>query len=294
MNTYKIAGIKINIESDNKYLIDRLEPFSECNSEEPDLYAELQRCKHIDEPSGELIVNDFVRWLRKGDGESGFHIYQKDKMSGKIMAHVETDQNWSHNTIKCIDANFDSPKIYTKTKNWMENFSFLLMGILFRNKLINYDGIVIHASSIAWRNKGLLFTAPSGTGKSTHVRLWEKYMGNEVTVVNDDTPAIRFSGETPMLCGTPWSGSSDKFANLQVPVGAIIILQQAPTDNIRKLTPVEALPMLMPRVFLPYFDKQLMVKAYDVIDRIITKVPIYLLNCTPEKTAMELVYECVK
>jgi hypothetical protein len=294
MNTYKIAGITINIESDNSYMINRLEPFSYDADDNPDFFAETQRCNYIKEPTGELIVNDLIRWLRKNNGESGFHVYRKNEKSGKIMAHMETDQDWSHNIIKCMDFSLNSPYIYTKTNNWMENYSFLLMGILFRNRLLKHDGIVIHASSIAWRNKGLLFSAPSGTGKSTHVRIWEKYFGDEVTVVNDDTPAIRYIDGTPMLCGTPWSGSSDKFSNIQVPIKAIVLLEQAPTNSIQKLSPLEALPMIMPRVFLPYFDKDLMERAYDIIDKIITQIPIYILRCTPEKKAMELVYECVK
>ena len=69
--------------------------------------------------------------------------------------------------------------------------------------LINHDGLVIHSSSIAFRDKGIIFTAPSGTGKSTHVNLWEQTFGREVTVVNDDTPAIRFINDVPMLSGTP-------------------------------------------------------------------------------------------
>ena len=69
--------------------------------------------------------------------------------------------------------------------------------------LINHDGLVIHSSSIAFRDKGIIFTAPSGAGKSTHVNLWEQTFGREVTVVNDDTPAIRFINDVPMLSGTP-------------------------------------------------------------------------------------------
>lgn len=292
--TYKIAGLKINMNSDNKYMRSRLKQFESDDPESPDIFAETQRCQYIEEPSGELVVDENVRWLRKSSGDSGFHVYRKNEQSNEVMAHMDINNDWSHNIIKCLNIKLKKEDAHAGMQDWMEYYSFMLMGIVFRNRLLNQDGIVMHASSIAWNNSGILFTAPSGTGKSTHVRLWEKYFADEIKVVNDDTPAIRFFDGTPMLCGTPWSGSSDKFENLQVPIKGIVVLEQAPQNRIRKLSQIEALPRIMPRVFLPYFDKELMEKAYNILEKIIMQVPIYLLECTPEKKAMELVYECMK
>ncbi|HEX3027727.1 MAG TPA: hypothetical protein VHT34_00120 [Clostridia bacterium] len=112
-------------------------------------------------------------------------------------------------------------------------------------------------------------------------------------MVNDDTPAIRFINGVPMLSGTPWSGSSEKFANIQIPVKAIVILEQYPENVIRKLKPVEALPMLMPRCLLPYFDEKTMAIACQLIEKLLAKVDLYHLRCLPDKDAVELVYESV-
>ena len=292
-NTYKIAGINLDIRGDNKYLLNRLKIFEDSNPNRIDLFAEIRRCHYIEKPEGQIVIDEFVKWMKKDDN-GGFHVFRLDTAGRDIMAHMDINKDWSRDIIRCLDIKFDKSGNQAEFGDWMEYYSFMLMGIIFRNRLINMGGIVIHASSIAWRDRGILFTAPSGTGKSTHVRLWEKYLGDEVTVVNDDTPAVRFFDGIPTLCGTPWSGSSDKFANLQVPVGAIVVLRQAPQNSISKLSPLEALPCLMPRAFLPYFDKELMEKAYSVLDMILQKVPVYLLTCTPEKKAMELVYECVK
>ncbi len=293
-NTYKIAGINLAIHSDNRYMINRLKVFEDCKPDNIDLFAETLRCNYIEKPKGQIVIDEFVKWMKKDDDNGGFHVYRMDTNEKEIMAHMDINKDWSRNIIKCLNIKFDKSGNSAEIGDWMEYYSFMLMGIVFRNRLLSMGGIVIHASSIAWKDKGILFTAPSGTGKSTHVCLWEKYHGNEVTVVNDDTPAIRFFDGVPTLCGTPWSGSSDKFANIQVPIGAIVVLKQASANSIVKLSPLEALPLLMPRVFLPYFDAELMEKAYSVLDIILTQVPIYLLACTPEKKAMELVYECVK
>lgn len=293
MFAYNVAGTYINIETNNNYLTNRMKGFLCKKPEKPDISVEINQSSHINKPQGRLLIEDSIRWLRKENENDGFHIYSTDKQQNNILSHIDTNLQWSNANIKCLKQEFDEDAP-SSLKSWSDLFSFMLMGIVFRNNLLNKGGIVMHASSIAWKGKGILFTAPSGTGKSTHVNLWEKYMGDEVTVVNDDTPAIRFKGEEPILCGTPWSGSSDKFVNLEVPIKAIVALSQAPQNSIRKLGIFEALPMVMPRCFLPYFDEELMKKAYDVLEKIIEKIPIYHLQCRPDREAMELVYQCVK
>lgn len=293
MFAYNVAGTNIHVKACNNYLTNRMKDF-ECNENgNPDISVEIAQSSHIKKPQGRLLISESIKWLKKEDKKGGYHLYSTGRGENEILSHIDTNSEWSNANITYLqqDVDDETPDLI---KVWPDMHTFMLLGIIFRNNILNKNGIVIHASSIAWNGKGILFTAPSGTGKSTHVRLWEKYFGESVKVVNDDTPAIRFIDEEPMLCGTPWSGSSDKFANLEVPLKAIVVLNQAPQNNIRKLEIFEALPMVMPRCFLPYFDEELMKKAYDVLEKIINKVPIYHLNCTPDKEAMELVYECVK
>lgn len=285
---YNIANRNINIECENEYLTNRLNPFMTKTHDKPDMQITIERCKNLSEPKGKVVVDDKVVWIKRDEAD-GFHVIRKDESQKYMLAHLETDIGWNDVKIKCLDI----PKARTEESNWDDFYSFVLTGIAFRNNIINNEGIVVHSSSISWNGKGLLFTAPSGTGKSTHVRLWEQYFKGAVTVVNDDTPAVRIIDNIPMLCGTPWSGSSDKFANERIPLCAIVILEQAPQNSIRRLTPIEALPKMMPRCFLPYFDEKLMEKAYIVIEKLLNTIPIYFLQCRPDKEAMELVHQCV-
>ncbi len=294
MFAYNIAGTNINVRTENSYMTDRMKDFLCSKNENPDISVEIDQCPYIKKPQGRMLIEDNIKWLKKDNGnDDGFHIYSTDRDENNILSHIDTNVEWSSANIKCLKREYDD-NAPNSLKRWSDTFSFMLTGIVFRNNLLNRGGIVMHASSIAFEGKGILFTAPSGTGKSTHVKLWEKYLGDAVTVVNDDTPAIRFENEEPILCGTPWSGSSDKFVNLEVPIKAIVVLNQAPQNSIRKLTIVEALPMIMPRCFLPYFDRGLMEKAYIVLEKIVNKIPVYHLECRPDKEAMELVYQCVR
>jgi len=297
MNSFKIADIKMNIETDNKYLKERMKIFQTYIHKNPDMMLNIQSCNHINEPSGTLLVDESLRWLKKENGESGYHIYAVDQSRKHVIAHMDTNEDWSRVSISCLHLNYepeDTDAEDIEMFDWMEYYSFMLAGIAFRNHLLTRDGIVIHSSSISWEGKGIVFTAPSGTGKSTHVKLWERYIGQKVTTVNDDTPAIRIKEGDPVLYGTPWSGSTDKFNNTSVPLAAVVVLEQSSENTIRELSAAEALPKVMPRSFLPYFDENLMIKAYEVLEKIISSVPFYLLRSRPDKEAVELVYQCVR
>ena len=86
---------------------------------------------------------------------------------------------------------------------------YMYTGFAFSDRLTELGGAVLHGSAIAYDNQGIVFSANSGTGKSTHSNLWKKRFGSKVTIVNDDKPAIRFYDGIPYIFGTPWSGKSE-------------------------------------------------------------------------------------
>lgn len=288
---YQLAGLNIGIECDNEYLINRMKPFQTEPTQDINMVINIRQLDQLDKPKGEILIAEKLKLLRKQKPEEGYIISIASDDEAVIM-NMDVSADWSLVNLD-VDKNHYIGQEEQGTTRCEYLYPFAFCGIAFRNMLMHNDGLVIHSSSIALNDKGIIFTAPSGTGKSTHVNLWEETFGKEVTVVNDDTPAIRFMNDVPMLSGTPWSGSSDKFANIQLPLKAVVILEQYPENILRKLSPIEALPMLMPRCFLPYFDEKTMVITYDLIEKLIAKVDMYLLRCLPNKEAMELVYKCV-
>ncbi len=274
-----IAGIKINMECEYPYLLRRMEAFASESHKKPEITITAVKTGFIEEPEGDAFIDDgHLVWLKRKEPE-GYYLFQSDKITHRITVLMEVDTLWRKASISY--ATDDPAFIYNP---------FFMAGIVFRNYLLQHGGMVIHASSIAYQDRGILFTAPSGTGKSTHVGLWEQYLGSEVKVLNDDTPALRFLGEKLYLYGTPWSGSTQKYNNGSAPLKAIILLEQAQKNTIRQLSVKEALPRLMPRFFLPYFDDKMMGNAYDFIEKLLQTTPIYQLACRPDKEAMELAY----
>lgn len=292
---YEIAGLLIdigNIDDKKKYIKKRMEIFKKQHENKADISINLIDRDYIALPGNNTLLNENsnLNWVEKVGYEKGFYGYKVRMSTGEIVDLLDTDDRWKNAAISILNTDYYS----NYEINPIEYIAFNLIGTMFRNRILFHDGIVLHASSIEWRDKGIIFSAPSGTGKSTHVKLWEKFMGDTVSVLNDDSPAIRMIYGHPYIFGTPWSGSSDKFTNNYAPLSAIVMLEQAPENSICSLSTQDAVLRLLPRCFLPYFDRSLMDKAIVVLEMITRNVPIYILKCRPDREAMELVYQCVK
>lgn len=170
-----------------------------------------------------------------------------------------------------------------------EGWEYSLTGFSFQDRFTTLGGGVLHASSLAWRGNGIAFSANSGTGKSTHVGLWQQRFGDEVTVVNDDKPAILFQDGKPILCGTPWSGKSAINTNVMVPLKAIVFIERGAQNSIQRLDPLRSYFYLTSQLARPYYDVNLGEKLVEFGERLLANVPIYCLTCNISTEAVETV-----
>jgi hypothetical protein len=153
-------------------------------------------------------------------------------------------------------------------------------------------GAVIHSASIVWKDKGVLFSAPSGTGKSTHVHLWKtKY---RVPILDGDNAACRIIDGRPMVYGLPWCGTSGEYMNARLPLGAIVFLEQAPSNSIVRLDTAEAAIRLYSRCFQYSWDEQMVDRTLETTTDIVATSNCYLLKCRPDEEAVELVKQCLE
>ena len=156
-------------------------------------------------------------------------------------------------------------------------------------QLPRFGRFLIHAAAISWRGRGILFLAPSGTGKSTHIRLWRSALGEGVGIVNGDKPIIDASDDVPTVCGTPWAGKENWQRNVSVPLGAICILRRGETDAIRRVTPSEQIGALLCQVYRP--DRVIALEqTLTLADRVFRTVPLYELICTPTENAVRTAF----
>lgn len=149
--------------------------------------------------------------------------------------------------------------------------------------------ILFHGSAIAVDDQACLFTAKSGTGKSTHTRLWRQQFGNRATMVNDDKPLLRLEESGVCVCGTPWKGKHGLGENIIVPLKAICILERSAENHIEEISLKEAYPMLVQQCYRPAEPAALM-QVLSVADRIGRKVKLYRLGCNMDPSAAVTAY----
>lgn len=170
-----------------------------------------------------------------------------------------------------------------------EDALYVGTGVLFARRLPDFNGFQLHASAVVVDGKAYLFSAPSGTGKSTHAEKWCRLFGAEY--LNDDKPALRQASGVWMGYGTPWSGKHDLSKPQGVPLGGIAFLERG-ENCIRRLTPVQALPMLMSQCarMLP---KERLERFLSLVDHLLRNVPIWMLTCRNEDAAAVLSHKAM-
>lgn len=154
--------------------------------------------------------------------------------------------------------------------------------------LQHHEAMYIHGAAIVYKGKGYLFTAPSGTGKSTHIRLWKQLLGDEAVILNGDKPFLRFNGGAAMVCGSPWRGKEGWGENRIAPLGGLFILRRGETDRVEKLPDLEILNELLAATVYPE-DPETTGKLLELVGRLMETVPIRALYCTPRVSAVQTV-----
>ncbi len=155
-----------------------------------------------------------------------------------------------------------------------------------------YDTILFHGSCVAVDGVGYLFTAKSGTGKSTHTRLWREFLGDRAVMINDDKPLIRVAEDVITIYGTPWNGKDHLSTNTSVPLKAICILTRAEQNTITRISTKEAYSMLLQQAYRP-MDRAALGKTMELIDGLSQKVELWRLGCNISLEAAEIAYQAM-
>lgn len=215
-------------------------------------------------------------------------MYLKSTKTGKVFNYTRHNGDFSFSDSHCVDI-----PVTTEVRLTALDREYLKSGIMFNDRLIYEGGTCLHGSCIAYRGKGLIFSAPCGTGKSTHTGLWKKMFGDDVVFVNDDKPALREKDGEIYAYGTPWSGKTELNENISVPLVAVVFLARGEQNKIRRLSVPEAVCYLNDQTFPSVYDTRLFKNNMDFIEKLIGKVPVYMLECNISDEAVNLVKETV-
>lgn len=155
--------------------------------------------------------------------------------------------------------------------------------------LFDHDTLLFHGSVVAVDGQGYLFTAKSGTGKSTHTRLWREMLGDRAVMVNDDKPFLKITPQGVVAFGSPWRGKHRLGENIQVPLKAICILERGEENRIRRIHVKDAVYMLLQQSARP-MDRSKTGKYLDLVDGLSKKVAFYRLQCNMEPEAARVAF----
>ncbi len=162
----------------------------------------------------------------------------------------------------------------------------------FYRELLRHGGMMLHSSCVEKDGFAYLFSARSGTGKSTHTHLWIENLDN-TRIINDDKPALLREDGRWYACGTPFSGKTDENLNVKVPVRAIVFLHRSETNEVKKMPPATAVNLLLEQTINPK-NKELAINMLEKVDLLLREIPCFSLGCNMESDAATTAYNGIE
>lgn len=210
---------------------------------------------------------------------------KSDNILKRLKPYITSDQSYDF-VVKASedDIKYEHTLATDVSNDMLENTA--LFRQICKKVLEKYNGMFLHCASIKYNGKAYLFTAPSGTGKTTHIKLWIEHMGNRVEVINGDKPILRRKDNEIIVYGTPWQGKENYGSNINAPLGGIFLLHRAEKNTVTKATAKESLPFLLSQT-LRLNKKENMIKIFEMLEYIVKSTPIYNLNCNMDKQALD-------
>lgn len=283
---YTVAGHTFSVRAeegiDLSEALSQYVPFAEVPAAEKDSVFRLRvvPASGLDVPQG--LTEEFsqdddgsqIRLCRTPEGAGWFEFSLWGKLSGVML----------------VDAAFTQATLAVH-----DHGSFALnnaLMVMYAMRTARLGTALFHAAVIGQDGRGYLFLGKSGTGKSTHSRLWQKYIPG-VQLINDDNPVVRMKGGMAYVYGSPWSGKTPCYRNVRMPVRAMVMLQQSPTNAIRRLGTLEAYAAILGSVSGMQWNRRVADALHHTEEKLLSCVPIWHLDCRPDEEAARLCHSTV-
>lgn len=285
---YTIADLVLRTDVDLvAYGLRGFKPFAIC-SEQTKIDCDISILDDIDVDSGAIIRELSTSYVVEANADSYFYktaegylysIKPRDVECEPTLFHIRLA---THRVTTNIDLDSCEPSI-------LRFGIWIMFGVV----LSENSAIAIHSSVIESEGRGVLFLGESGTGKSTHTRLWRENIEG-ARLLNDDSPIVRIVDNEVRVYGSPWSGKTPCYKALSYPIAGICRLSQAPENRITRLKGIAAIGALLPSA-PPQFahDSYLQDAILSTLSQVLRCVPVYHLACLPNAEAAELSYKTI-
>ena len=217
-----------------------------------------------------------------------YEFLKKKMESYRFAGDAKTQITLTMTEELCIQKQAEQPHLT------LEECEYIFVGLEFYRKFLLQGGMMIHASAVEVDGRVYLFSADSGTGKSTHTKQWQKYFGAErALIINDDKPAVRKEADGWVVYGTPFSGKTDEQLNRKGKLQGICMLGRGETNEIRRMEPQEAVLLLMRQTLVPR-RQEMAERLLEMLDELFKEVPVYQMRCTISEDAAKMAYESMR
>lgn len=236
------------------------------------------RVSFVDElpaPEGNCVYQSRDMTVYHNQGETRY--YHPCQFSNE-KAYTSSHYNGSSVTVCQSDSRL-----------WADKNFFFLTAVHIERLLLDVRALVLHSCYTEYQNEAVLFTAPSGTGKTTQAQLWKRVYGS--SIVNGDKCILQQDGDGFYACGFFLHGSALECENRTLPVRAIVILRQSDRDYIEELNPAQKVGLLYSEVTVNSWDGKSISDTFDVLEALITNTKVIMLHCTMQDSAAHVLHK---
>lgn len=255
----------------------KLDPYSVYDRHQPvDLYIENADVA-IDEETALYEQQDgfFLRRIsRTKEGGTLWQYLRKKNLNVLLSYHVSAD--WKRITLLKDHSSSCGQMAF-------EYLAHLLTACMLAHGLLTFHGVLME-----YEGNGIIISAASGTGKTTHVRLWRDL--RRALIINGDRAVCAKTAEGWTGYGLPWSGTSGEQINRSVAIRALVVLRRGETNEARRISALEAFHQVFAHVLYPSWDKALAEKMMDLLESFLRDVPIFLLSCRPDAESVDVLH----
>lgn len=287
MKDYRIAGHIVSLDfadsSLDEGLLPNLVPFAYEGEETPAVTIRIVSEHEWKQDGQDIGIFDVggsdYAVFRTAQGGYRFDIHDTN---GHLCCRMQSNPDFS----------LCHAKVYDGTNAQQHYGLNNCMMLAFAYATATKDTLLIHSSVIRCDGKGYLMTAPSGTGKSTHTYLWYTNIPG-CDLMNDDNPVIRIMDGKPIVYGSPWSGKTPCYRNIEAPIGGIVRIKQHSENIVRRLSTIEAFTVLLPACSSMKWDARIYNGICDSITKIIQTCKLWELQCLPDSEAAILCHDTI-
>ena len=243
----------------------------ECPAQEWNHWLEFFIVEQVSPPEGEQVYAETSKRIYRCEDT---HIRYEGTVSSSLdNAYIRIARQGNHSRVE-VASRFLAGFITAK---------LVLNSMEAEHLIVQKRGVLLHASCIRWKDKAILFTAPSGTGKSTQADLWCRLRGAEL--INGDRAAVMVE-DGIVVRGIPFCGSSGVCKNVDLPLAAVVYLSQAPQTSIERLSGVHAFRRIWEGCSVNVWNREDMAACTQTVSDILAAVPVFHLRCTPDESAV--------